>query len=196
MYSICRHSFSSAGAIKVIPGSSFLHADCCAPTDSPVFQRAKGAIRSGRKGWDILCESDKVRQAFTDGRTQRSCLHPYRRMDPVREFRVFVKGREIAAMSQLRLDRYQPKLESRKGHIWRKAKTLIDDVADYLPLDNIVVDIYLTSTGAYMIIDMNPWGEPTDPLLFRTWERDWDQETGLLLVPKPTKLGGEVEVSP
>lgn len=178
-----------------IRGSAFIHADACAPTDSASFQVAKGAIRSGDKGWGMLIESDKVKAAFKGGHTTRICLHSYRRMDSIREFRVFVKDRQIVAMSQMRLDRHYGRLAGRRDEIWAKGRQFIEDAAAGLPADDIVVDVYLTSAGEYMIVDMNNFGPPTDPLLLRSWDRDWDEEAGLKLLAKPTRLGGEVQVS-
>ena len=180
---------------ETLPGKSFIYADCCAPTDSSLFKKRVGAINSGLVGWQILSESEKVRDAFRTGRTERVCLHPYRRMARLREFRIFVKNRKISAMSQLHLERHHPKIEQQKNFIWNKARSLIDDIAAFLPSPDIVLDLYLTSRNEWMIIDMNTWGAPTDPLLFRTWDCDWEKGMGVRLLKKPVKLKGEVSVS-
>jgi hypothetical protein len=182
-------------ALPHIRGSAFIHADVCTPTDSATFKEHKGAIRSGERGWTMLVESDKVKGAFAEGLTERICLHSYRRMEPIREFRAFVRNRKIVAMSQMKLNRHYGRLNGRREEIWTKGQRLIAEIANELPADDLVIDLYLTSAGDYMIIDMNLWGEPTDPLLLRTWDRDWSEELGLKLIEKPTKLGGEVQVS-
>lgn len=182
--------------INILPGSSFVHADVCAPTDSPRFQKRRGAVKNGRTAWSFLLESDKVHQAFADGHSTRLALHPYRRMDRVREFRLFVKGRRLCAISQICLERHFARLDKRQDEIWRKGKALASQIAPALPRDDIAIDVYLTSAGELMIIDMNPWGPPTDPLLLRQWDQDWDEEIGLKLIPPPIRLGGDVSVSP
>lgn len=181
--------------IKSLPGSSFVHADVCAPTDSDTYARS-AATKTGRRAWDMLTESDKVRAAFGDGRTQRLGVHPYRRMDPVKEFRMFVKGRELRGMSQKKLDRHYRRLEGRKTFIWNEANRLIDEIAPLLPADDLTLDVYLTSDPSLMLLDFDVWGTPTDPLLFRNWEHDWENEQlGLRLIPPPIQLKGDVEVS-
>lgn len=182
-------------AVRELPGSGFIHADACSPTDAPLVQQGRAAIRSGRKGWEIITSSDKVRTAFAEGHTERLGVHPYRRMDPVREFRMFVRNRSVAAMSQMCLTRHFARLAGRADEIWRKGVKLFEEIADLIPDDHLVIDVYLTSAGHLMIIDLNVWGDPTDPLLLRRWDRDWSGEIGLKLIPKPTRLGGDVEVS-
>jgi len=62
-------------------------------------------------------------------------------------------------------------------------------------MDDLVVDVYFTSDDRVLIVDLNPWGDPTDPLLFKTWDRDWAEEAGIKLIPRPVKMKGEVSVS-
>ena len=64
-----------------------------------------------------------------------------------------------------------------------------------LPVKTLVMDIYFTASGKILIIDLNPWGEPTDPLLLRTWERNWSCPAGIVLMDPPTKISGDVSVS-
>ncbi len=182
-------------AIGMLPGSTFMHADCCAPTDSDTFRKRSGAVTSGAIAWQILLESAKLQGAFESEKTERVGFHPYRRMDRYREFRVFVRDRKIAAMSQLYLDRYVPKLGKRQQHLWCSAKDFVSVICDFLPANDTVIDIYFTSRDDIIIIDMNEWGAPTDPLLLRSWDQQWDDSIGLKLVTKPVKLGGEVSVS-
>ena len=181
--------------IQNLPGKSFVHADCCAPTDSANFIKRNGAINSAILGWEILLESAKVVQAFKDKRTERIGFHPYRRMSKVREFRIFVKDRQCIAMSQRYLNKHYAKIEARKKMIWDKGKLLIRDISSFLPADNLVVDVYLNSANQFMILDLNTWGSPTEPLLLRDWNCDWHENMGLKLVEKPVQLKGEVSVS-
>ncbi len=181
--------------VQTLPGKSFIYADCCAPTDSPLFKKRSGAVNSGTTGWQFLLESNKIREAFKTGRTERICLHPYRRLAQLREFRVIVKNRKIVGMSQLYLDMHYPKLRERSNFIWSKGRSLIKEIALFLPCSDIAIDVYLTSRDELMIIDMNNWGPPTDPLLFRNWKHDWGKDGGLKLLTKPLTLKGEVSVS-
>ena len=179
--------------IEHLPGSSFIHADSCAPTDSETFKNTDGAVKKGRQVWNILSESEKVRKAIESGETERFCLHPFRRMDHSREFRLFVYEGELKGMSQRFLDSYVSRIQKRQDEIWKMGQKLLIGISDFLPAENIVVDVYLTATDRLMILDLNPW-EACDPLLFR-WDIDWNESQGLKLVPKPMQLGGDVSVS-
>jgi hypothetical protein len=57
------------------------------------------------------------------------------------------------------------------------------------------MDIYFTSAEEIMIIDLNPWGAPTEPLMLDTWERDWNEPTGIVLMPPPIQISGDVNIS-
>ncbi len=182
-------------AVSQFPGSSFIHADYCAPTDSPLYQKRKGAINSGKIAWEMLSQSEKVKKAFINNKTKNICVHPYRRMDHSREFRIFIKGGEVAGASQKDLAKHHPKLCKRRDVLQRKLYKFIKIIAHQLPQEDIVVDVYLTSQDELMILDTHSWGKPTHPLLFRDWNRDWSKNAGLVLVEKPEKLGGDVSVS-
>ena len=75
--------------IDHLPGSSFIHADSCAPTDSPLFRKSD-AVKVGSVALDMLLESDKVTEAFKEEKSIRIALHPYRRVNKMREFRMFI----------------------------------------------------------------------------------------------------------
>jgi hypothetical protein len=180
--------------IDHLPGSCFLHADCCAPTDSTKFQSTDFAVKKGQAAWEVLLESSKVISAFKAGDTERLVLHSYRRVDKYREFRAFIKGRKLLTMSQRYINKHVSKLNGRENEIWQLAEQLFENCATFLPLEDIVVDLYLTSTKRLMILDMNLWGE-CDPLLLKDWDQDWNALSGLKLVPKPLKLSGDVSVS-
>ena len=49
--------------------------------------------------------------------------------------------------------------------------------------------------GKKYFIDINKWGDPTDPLMLNTWERDWETQSGIILMPPPIKISGDVNIS-
>jgi hypothetical protein len=116
-------------------------------------------------------------------------------MTPFREFRLFIQNGKLVAMSQYHLIRHFHRLEKLKDHFWQKSKEFVEENAWRLPLENIVVDIYFTADDRILVIDLNPWGEPTDPLMLRSWNRDWSDEAGLITMAPPVKLRGDVDVS-
>ncbi len=180
-------------AMKSLPGASFVATDVCAPNDSSLFNGGKSTQAS--HAWHLLQDSRKVKHALNAELTRRLIVRPYRRMTTVREFRLFVKDRELKAMSQMNLERHFARLTLREDELWSMAREFTDQAAEKLPENDCVVDIYFTSTDRIMIVDMNQWGDPTDPLLLRTWDRDWTKVDGIKLIPPPVKMKGNVSVS-
>ncbi|MFA7230309.1 MAG: hypothetical protein WC071_03470 [Victivallaceae bacterium] len=178
-----------------IPGNCFVSVDTCSPTDTERFYAKRGAVHSPESAWKFLAKSEKVRRAAANGEVEFICIRPFRRMNQTREFRLFIHKGELKAMSQYWLIRHFRRLEGIKKDLWKKACKFVDKVAWMLPSDTLVMDIYLTSDDNILIIDLNAWGEKTDPLLLRKWERDWNKEVGIILMPPPWKISGDVNVS-
>jgi hypothetical protein len=98
-------------------------------------------------------------------------------------------------MSQYNLNRHYRRLEGFRKRYWKLAEQFVQDVIWRIPVKTLVIDVYFTSSERFIIIDLNCWGKPTDPLLLNTWDRDWNEVAGIQLIPPPTKISGEVKVS-
>ena len=181
-------------AIRALPGSGFVGADACVPTDSPHYRQGFG-LSFGRKAWRLLATSGKTRAAFENGLTERLTVRPFRRMDRAREFRMFFYRRTLVGMSQYCLLRHYARLAKRESEIWRRGRELAAKIAPLLPAENQVADVYLCSDGYLLLVDLNDWGGSTDPKLFKTWDRNWEEEAGLRLIPRPIRMKGDVSVS-
>ncbi len=181
--------------MSVIPGNAFVSVDRCAPTDTERFALKRGAVFSPESAWKFLASSAKVRESALRGEVEFICLRPFRRMNRTREYRLFIYEGRLMAMSQYHLERHFHRLERVRDLYWEKAEDLIRHIAWQMPLKTLVMDIYITSSGKILIIDLNPWGEPTDPLLLRRWERDWSCPAGIVLMEPPTTISGNVNVS-
>jgi len=177
------------------PGNCFVYTDTVAPTDTERFEGKRGAVYSPESAWRFLTESLKVKTAAANGEIEHICVRPFRRMTKPREFRLFIKQGKLKAMSQYWLIRHYRRLEGRKDFYWQEAHDLIEKISWLLPHPDIVMDIYFTSDNQILIIDFNPWGEPTSPLILRTWDREWGKETGIKLIEPPVSVGGDVNVS-
>lgn len=175
----------------------FFSVDLAAPTDTERFKAKGGSVRSAKSAWDVLASSEKVRESAKRGEVSCICIRPYRNMEPAREFRLFVKDGKLFAMSQYWLKRHYARFEKQEKKLWEKAVKFIEKNGWALPLKDVVVDVYYTSSGRVLITDLNPLGKPTDPLMFNKWENfDWSGEpVGIKLIPKPLKLSGDVNVS-
>lgn len=178
-----------------ITGNCFVFTDSSAPTDTERFEKKRGAVFSAKSAWRFLALSEKVRAAAKDGKVSSVCIRPFRRMSKPREFRLFIYDGKLTGMSQYWLIRHFRRLEGPKQEYWEKAAKMVDEISWLLPVKNVVMDIYFTSSGKIIIIDLNTWGEPTDPLLFRTWQRNWAEVAGIKLITPPTKICGDVNVS-
>jgi hypothetical protein len=181
--------------LEAFSGYVFASVDHCAPTDTERFRDRYGAVHRPEQVWNILCASEKVRQSAAKGEVSSICLRPYHRMNIPREFRLFVRNGALIAMSQYHLIRHFRRLEGVRDKYWGIADRLIKQIGWMLPLPELVIDVYISSKGKIQIVDLNPWGRPTDPLLLRTWERDWSATIGLVLMDPPVKLSGKVDVS-
>lgn len=181
--------------MSAIPGNAFAFVDTCAPTDTERFELKRGAVFSPESAWLYLALSEKVRTAAANGEVEYICLRPFRRMNRTREFRLFIRNGKLSAMSQYNLNKHFRRLESVKLDYWNRAEKFVDSIAWCLPLKDLVIDIYFTSELQILILDLNCWGEPTDPLLLQTWDRNWKDPAGIILMPPPTRITGDINVS-
>ncbi|MBR2373256.1 MAG: hypothetical protein IKA87_03390 [Lentisphaeria bacterium] len=178
-----------------IPGNCFVCVDSCAPTDTERFALKGGAVHSAESAWKYLLASAKVRSAAAEGLVSTICIRPFRNMTPAREFRLFIKDGKLKGMSQYHLIRHFRRLEGVKENLWGRCQLFINAISWRLPKDPMVMDIYFTSGyERILIVDLNPWGEGTDPLLFK-WDENWDEVPGLRLMASPTEISGDVNVS-
>lgn len=178
-----------------MPGAKIVSVDSCSPTDTERFQTKRGAVHSPESAWRYLSQSRKVRESALRGEVRHICVRPYRHMTLAREFRLFVVNGKLAAMSQYNLIRHFYRLDGVKEEYLKLAEKFVSAAAWKIPVDRVVIDIYITSSGKVMVIDLNPWGEPTSPLLLRKWERDWSVPAGIVLMEIPCKISGNVNVS-
>jgi len=175
----------------------FLGTDLAAPVDSERFMSKRGAVRSAESGWNVLASSKKIREAAQRGEVSCISVRPFRRVDISREFRLFIKCGKLFAMSQYWLTRYFPRIEKRKDEFWQQAVDFVNENSWAFPLQDVAADVYFTSSGRILIMDLNPLEAPTDPLMFNTWEAfQWDKEPmGIRMVPPPHVISGNINVS-
>lgn len=180
-------------AILSLPGACFVGLDTCAPDDSKIFKRRK-SHSSGKTAIDLLKSSEKISEALKSGSTDLLIVRPYRRMDKTREFRLFIYKKELKGMSQRNLERHFRRLDARRTEYWQKAEAFIQEISPFIEAADVVIDIYFTSDSQVLIVDFNVWGE-CNPLLFRKWDRDWSEPSGLKLIAEPIQMQGDVKVS-
>ena len=182
-------------AMSSVHGNSFVFTDSCAPTDTERFLNKNGAVFSAESAWSNLAKSFKVRESAEKGEVEHICIRPFRRMNRTREFRLFIYEGKLSAMSQYYLIRHFRRLEGVKESYWEKAQKFVDEIIWLLPVKTLVIDIYFTSDNEILIIDLNKWGEPTEPLMLDRWDRDWATPAGIVLMPAPIPISGDVNIS-
>ena len=185
---------------KVMRGGAFdnyfISTDLCSPTDTERFEAKRGAVHSAESAWYFLANSAKVRQAAAAGDVEYLAIRPFVRIDRTREFRLFIKAGELRAMSQYNLTRHFRRLEGIKEDLYASVCQWFEQIKGNLPIKDVVMDIFLESDDKTVkIVDLNCWGSPTDPLLLRTFEQDWDAVSGIKLMLPPTRISGDVAVS-
>lgn len=94
----------------------------------------------------------------------------YPGLRPESEFRCFVRERKLVAVSQRDASAYYPSLPGWSSEVQPKIEVFFEEVIEpQFGSNNYTFDVYVTTDGRVKLIDFNPWGGYTLPLLF-TWE--------------------------
>lgn len=182
-------------AMKNIPSPRFVSVDIAAPLDSPDFPSRRGAVGRGMEAWKLLASSPKIRTLAGEGKIEAVVIRPFRRMDIPREFRLFIKDGKLVGMSQYHLVRHFRRLVEREEEYMEKVKAFVKEIAPFLPEKDIVADIYFTHSRRIILVDLNVWGAPTDPKMFKWDSSPFQAEKPLYgIVPSPQTVSGELKV--
>jgi hypothetical protein len=89
--------------------------------------------------------------------------------NPSLEFRIFVRNRKIIGISQ-REPQYFAFLHEMKAQLQHIILAFFEKMQNFAD-ENFVVDVYIPPPHERVwLVDINPWAERTDPLLFSWWE--------------------------
>ncbi|KAK9810430.1 hypothetical protein WJX72_010569 [[Myrmecia] bisecta] len=129
----------------------------------------------------LLKSSDRIAHdichAF-DGCTAPPCPPPKHTLalrkaydlKPEREFRCFVKGNDLIGVSQRDITSYYPQLRAQQEELMEIILEFFEEHLEHrFPSADYVVDLYVATNGKVRIVDFNPPGGTTSPLLF-SWE--------------------------
>lgn len=87
------------------------------------------------------------------------------------EFRCFVCAGQLVGISQREVTAYYPSLLERKDELRELIRDFfIDHVEGRFKSENYTFDVYVTKDRRVKLMDFNPWGAFTLPLLF-----DWEE---------------------
>lgn len=96
-------------------------------------------------------------------------LRKYVEIVPGMEFRCFIKSNQIIGISQRHHEIYYDYLQSNLSNLKAEILEFYNaKIKGKFADSNFVVDIYKNQVGEWKLIDFNPFGPLTDPLLF-TW---------------------------
>uniref|UniRef100_A0A674MEZ3 Translation initiation factor eIF2 assembly protein n=1 Tax=Takifugu rubripes TaxID=31033 RepID=A0A674MEZ3_TAKRU len=156
-------------AINALGGSVFPKLNWSAPRDanwialnsslqchslSDIFLLFKTSDSSGRRFNLYLC----------------LVLRKWSELIPGGEFRCFVKENKLIAVSQRDYTQYYQHILKQEEQICQAVEAFFSQHIQYNFLDeDFVFDVYRDSQGRVWLIDLNPFGEVTDSLLF-SWE--------------------------
>ncbi|XP_066561131.1 translation initiation factor eIF2 assembly protein [Amia ocellicauda] len=102
--------------------------------------------------------------------TYELVLRKWCELIPGGEFRCFVKENKLIGISQRDYTQHYDHVSKQEEDISRSLQDFFKDNIQYKFLDeDFVFDVYRDSQGRVWLIDLNPFGEVTDSLLF-TWE--------------------------
>uniref|UniRef100_A0A8C7XH55 Translation initiation factor eIF2 assembly protein n=1 Tax=Oryzias sinensis TaxID=183150 RepID=A0A8C7XH55_9TELE len=97
-------------------------------------------------------------------------LRKWSELIPGGEFRCFVKENKLIAISQRDYTQYYPHILTQEEQVSQAIQVFFSQNVQYNFLDeDFVFDVYRDSQGKVWLIDLNPFGEVTDSLLF-TWD--------------------------
>ncbi|KAF7093003.1 hypothetical protein CFC21_095442 [Triticum aestivum] len=102
----------------------------------------------------------------------------YPGLRPEAEFRCFVRGRKLVGVSQRDTSAYYQSLPGWSSEVQPKIEEFFEEVVEsQFASQNYTFDVYVRADGRVKLIDFNPWGGYTLPLMF-TWEELEDEKRG------------------
>ncbi|KAM0927323.1 hypothetical protein ACQ4PT_002806 [Festuca glaucescens] len=102
----------------------------------------------------------------------------YLGLRPESEFRCFVWGRKLVGVSQRDPSAYYPSLPGWRAEVQPKIEDFFDDVVEpQFASENYTFDVSVRADGRVKLIDFNPWGGYTLPLMFE-WEELEEEQRG------------------
>lgn len=111
---------------------------------------------------------------------------------PALEFRCFVKGNEIIAISQRDYTNFYQFLAKVKENVHRDITSFFNKkIKSKFTENNFVFDVYTSNEGIVKLIDINPFSQVTDSLLF-TWHEILDGQ--LTSIGESDDMQGEFRI--
>ncbi|KAB1994972.1 hypothetical protein ERO13_D13G114400v2 [Gossypium hirsutum] len=159
-------------SIETLGGAIFPKLNWSAPKDS-AWISTSGTLRSSDSLIHDLCHAYDSCSDKTLSRPPNFFLALrkwYPSFQPEMEFRCFVRGQKLVGISQREVTTFYPVLCEKKNDL----EVLIEEFFNGIvrlkfESNDYTFDVYVTQDERVKVLDFNPWGAFTLPLLF-TWE--------------------------
>lgn len=122
-------------------------------------------------------------------------LRKWANLHPSMEFRVFVRGKSIVGICQRDCHTYYDFLEDKLDALEQLiVQQFQRNIRDVFPLEQYAVDLYVDQKHRVWVLDFNPFGSPTCPILF-TWEELAGENCTMdgSVAPPTTVFGGSLQ---
>ena len=119
-------------------------------------------------------------------------LRKWREVNPGTEWRCFVKDGRLVAACQRDTASHYSHMAREEESIRRDLVTFFrEQIRDKFPLSSYVFDVTRPGKDRVILMDFNPFGNPTDTLLFESWE-DLNEIQVISFYSKPSSHGYSV----
>jgi hypothetical protein len=171
------------------------------PKDSFRWMRQGPQCMTAEEALGLLCDcseriSDDLHLAIANNYSPHIFLRQYVTIPKWTEFRCFMRGRKLTGISQYNYFDYHQEIEENKDSIpWVVGQFFEDFFRDACHLDDVVFDVFLKkqqkrhesgmldTIWECKLLEINPFGEFTDPCLF-DWRKPDEFDGSFRSVPK------------
>merc|ERR1719445_1622186 len=92
-------------------------------------------------------------------------------INPGTEFRCWIREGEVLCLSQRDISNFYPHMSREEESIKQDIITFFSEhIRGKFPLSDFILDVVRPRKDKVILVDLNPWGETTDTLLF-TWNQ-------------------------
>jgi len=143
--------------------------------------RTAAKVSSGEEALNLLLLSQRIKSdlymaiEFPDAFNLQVLVREWIPMRPDYEFRAFVFGNKLNAISQYCYYQHFPHIVSNREKIRQKLITFWESVKDMIKQDNYIMDVVITDDDRALIIELNPFFNDTSACLFN-WREPVDRK--------------------
>jgi len=112
-------------------------------------------------------------------------VREWNNIDPEWEFRCFIYGKQLTAISHYYKILYVPEITAAKDKIKKLIFNYFENtLRELIPLENYILDLVIDiKTSEVKVIELNPWLEASSPSLF-----NWTDDRDILYGEKPFEI--------